>query len=124
MTEMWAKIAQQIGGGSRTDVLRSLVWPNAMLLAALIWLSSKGAPVALLVFLGILLTGFMLLYAGAYIAFGLKDPNLLRSEQYNIKKMAIERGMLGDSSTGLVPQSDRQMTQLAAPKTSPDEPNE
>lgn len=102
MAEVWAKIAQQIGGGSRTDVLRALVWPNAMLLAALVSAAIKSAPTFLLVILSVLLVVFMLLYAGAYILFGIQDPNLLRSERYNIEKMAIEKGILGDSMMGIV----------------------
>lgn len=45
MAEMWAKIAQQIEGGSRTDVLRALVWPNALLLIRASYCSSKGRAV-------------------------------------------------------------------------------
>lgn len=73
-----------------------------MLLIALVWAAIKDAPFFLLVLLSILLVLFMLLYAGAYVLFGLKDPNLLRSERYNIEKMAIEHGILGDSVTGLI----------------------
>lgn len=102
MAEIWAKIAQQIGGGSRTDVLRALVWPNAMLLCTLGWAATKGAPQFLLILLSILLVLFMIIYAAACIFFGWTDPNLLRSERYNIEKMAIERGIFGDSMTGII----------------------
>ena len=101
MAEFWATIAQQIGGGSRTDVLRALVWPNAMLLAALVWAGTKQAPVFILILLAVLLVIFMIMYGTAYVYFGWKDPNLLRSEKYNIEKMAIEHGLYGDSTTGL-----------------------
>lgn len=101
MAEFWATVAQQIGGGSRTDVLRALIWPNALILIALVWSATKGAPLFLLILLSALLVAFMLLYAGAYVLFGIKDPNLLRSERYNIEKMAIEQGLLGDSLSGL-----------------------
>jgi hypothetical protein len=102
MVEFWSKIAQQVAGGSRTDVLRSLIWPNALLLGALVWAGTRGAPMFILVLLSALLVLFMLLYGGAYIAFGRIDPNLLRSERFNLEKMAIERGVYGDSTKGLL----------------------
>lgn len=112
MAEVWARIAQHIGGGSRTDVLRALVWPNAMLLIALVAGATKNAPTYLLVLLSVLLVLFMLLYAGAYVVFGLKDPNLLRSERYNIEKLAIEKGLLGDSMKGIVNEVGQMKTLL------------
>ncbi|HEX7820946.1 MAG TPA: hypothetical protein VF463_10045 [Sphingobium sp.] len=102
MAEIWSRLAQQVGRESRTDVLRALVWPNAMLLTALVTASMKQAPTFLLVILSGLLIIFMILYAASYITFGIKDPNLLRSERYNIEKLAIERGILGDSTKGIV----------------------
>ncbi len=78
-----------------------------MLLAAITWASVEGATNALVILLGILLVLFMLLYAGAYILFAFKDPNLLRSEKYNIEKLAIERGVLGDSTQGLIDGQDQ-----------------
>lgn len=102
MAEFWASVARQIAGGSRTDVLRALIWPNALLLGGLIWAGVQGAPTFILVLLSVLLVLFMLLYAGAYIVFGKQDPNLLRSERFNLEKMAIEHGLYGDDKTGLM----------------------
>lgn len=102
MAEFWATVAQHVAGGSRTDVLRALVWPNAMLLIALVWASTKGAPATVQFLLAALLVGFMVLYGVSYVAFGKKDPNLLRSEKFNIEKLAIERGVYGDSAKGII----------------------
>jgi hypothetical protein len=102
LTEIWAKFARQISDGSRTDVLRALVWPNALLLFSLVGLGSRGAPTWLLILVACLLIFFMFLYGAAYIYFGFKDPNLLRSERYNIEKLAIERGISGDSVKGVI----------------------
>lgn len=59
MAEWWATFVQQASGGSRTDVLRALVWPNALLLAALIGAVSTKSPVSVLILLGALLILFM-----------------------------------------------------------------
>ena len=108
MADWWAAIAQNTAGRSRTDVLRALVWPNALLLTALVAAASKNAPMFILILLSIMLVLFMLLYAAAYIFFGLKDPNLLRSERFNIEKLAIEHGVYGDSLRGLAPDPSQQ----------------
>jgi hypothetical protein len=108
MAEFWSTIIQQASGGSRTDVLRALVWPNALLLGGLIWSSGRTTPTFVLVLLSVLLVLFLLLYAAAFIWFGNKDPNLLRSEKFNIEKMAIERGLYGDDRVGLLdPESNK-----------------
>ncbi len=73
-----------------------------MLLIALVWASTKGAPATVQFLLAALLVGFMVLYGVSYVAFGKKDPNLLRSEKFNIEKLAIERGVYGDSAKGII----------------------
>jgi hypothetical protein len=82
-------------------VLKALIWPNALLALSLVFASTRGAPIFVLVLLSVLLVLFMLLYGAAYIVFGRIDPNLLRSERYNIERMAIEHGLYGDSNVGL-----------------------
>jgi hypothetical protein len=101
MADFWMRFGQNFNGGSRTDVLRALVWPNAGLLAALVYASTNGASGAVVALIAILLVSFLLLYAVAYAYFGKLDPNLLRSEKYNIQKMAIEHGIYGDNISGI-----------------------
>jgi len=86
---------------TRSDALRALIWPNAMLLMALVSAAGTKAPNWLLVILAIMLGIFMVLYAGAYVFFAATDPDALRSEKYKLQKMAIEHGLYGDSNTGL-----------------------
>ena len=65
----------------------------------------------------------MILYGAAYILFGIRDPNLLRSEKFNIEKMAIERGLYGDDRTGLhepaAPVSEKKPILLESPPIDP-----
>jgi len=42
----------------------------------------------------------IILYLIAYIYFAIKSPDYLRTERYSIQKMAIERGLVGDSTAG------------------------
>lgn len=43
----------------------------------------------------------VLTYVGGFAFFMVKDPDALRSESYKLKKMQIERGLIGDSTQGL-----------------------
>jgi hypothetical protein len=44
----------------------------------------------------------IVLYLSAYVYFAIKDPELLRSEQFTLSKMALEKGMIGDTEKGFV----------------------
>ena len=47
--------------------------------------------------------GFLLLIGGiGFIFFMLKHPDMLRSERFNIQKMALERGLFGDNIQGAI----------------------
>ncbi|MEO5707274.1 MAG: hypothetical protein ABIT10_09485 [Alteraurantiacibacter sp.] len=86
---------------TRSDVLRSLIWPNAGLLMGLVAAISADADDWILMTLVIVFCLFMGLYGSAYVFFAVKDPDALRSEKYKLHKMAIEQGLVGDSLMGL-----------------------
>lgn len=44
----------------------------------------------------------VILYLVAYIYFGHKDTDLLRSEKFSIQKMALQHGYIGDDISGFV----------------------
>ena len=44
----------------------------------------------------------MVLYMAIFVFCIRKDPDMLRSETYSIQKLAIERGLVGDSTAGIV----------------------
>ncbi len=62
----------------------------------------ERAPTWLVDVTGCFLVLFGLLLAYAYLYFMHKQPDVLRSEHFHLSKMAIERGLVGDSSHGLV----------------------
>jgi hypothetical protein len=59
-------------------------------------------PVWLIILLAVILVFAFILFFIAYGYCLIKDRDALRSETYSIQKMAIERGIIGDSSTGYV----------------------
>lgn len=86
---------------SRSDVLRSLIWPSGLVATALIGGIWAGAPTWILVLLSVLLVLALVLYGGAFLFCLIKDRDALRSERYTIEKMAIEQGLYGDNRIGL-----------------------
>lgn len=87
---------------TRSDVLRGLIWPNGMLLVALVSTAGTGGPSWLLITFAIMLGLFLVLYAASYVYFALTDPDALRSEKYKLQKMAIEQNLYGDNGVGLL----------------------
>jgi hypothetical protein len=57
-----------------------------------------------------------ILYLVAYVYFMFKDREALRSEKYSIQRLAIEKGLIGDSLYGLFdPRSSAHQNLLGEP---------
>jgi hypothetical protein len=54
----------------------------------------------------------------AYAYFATKTPDALRSERFYLQKLAIKRGLVGDSLTGLTPARDPMLLPSADAKRS------
>jgi membrane protein YdbS with pleckstrin-like domain len=93
---------------SRSDVLRPLAWLVLITGLTLILLVGANAPEWLLILAGVLFVGSVCIYAVAYIFCLFVDRDSLRSEKYSLQQMAIEHGIVGDSTTGVIElKSDR-----------------
>jgi hypothetical protein len=86
--------------GNRSTVLQSLGWLLGICSVSSISAFGFKAPNWLGTMFGIGAGISIALYLIAYVYFGLTDPDLLRSEKYHIQKMAIQKGFVGDDSTG------------------------
>lgn len=108
----WVRASLQAGteeSRSRTDVLETLVWPFGLSLAATAGAGVSvgfGAPTWLPFVPGSMSVLFGVLYALGFAYFALRNPDELRSESFTLRKMAIEKGLLGDSTVGLVSVAD------------------
>jgi hypothetical protein len=101
-------------------VLNPLLWLAGLLMVplALCIRTGKAEPRELVILLAALFTLTLLLILATYIYFGLRDPDVLRSESYSLGRMAIERGALGDSRAGtLLINKNAPGTQEAASNT-------
>ena len=101
-----AILEQTIGRLSRLSARKSTALAPLISFAAVLMPGPAAAvyfkaPSWLTVTLVVLLSLLVLTFLGAFIWFVFKNPDALRSERYSIQKMMIERGILGDTSSGL-----------------------
>ena len=86
---------------SRSDVLKPLAWLVGILALATVLMLATKAPEWMLQWMILSLVGTIILYAFAYVFCLIMDRDALRSEKYSLNKMAIEHGLIGDSSGGM-----------------------
>ena len=89
------------GNVTRSSCLAPMQWGLGILVAGLSGTIWSGAGSGIQSLLGGLVAVFALVYLGMTIYFAARDPDALRSERYSIRKMEIERGMIGDNVAGL-----------------------
>ena len=88
--------------GARSTALHALQWAIGLLLSGTAVLVFANAPSWLLIGVGVALALVLLVFLGAYIYLLSRNPDALRSEQFSLSKMAIEKGLIGDNVSGLV----------------------
>jgi hypothetical protein len=109
---------------TRSDILRALIWPNAGLLLALIALATGHVADWLVTDVFYMLCFFLGLYGLVYIVCFFIDRDALRSEKYKLQKMAIERGIYGDSTTGVLEDRKSQLRLGGPDATAAENPDE
>lgn len=107
------------GCQAKSTVLQPLTWLLGMLLAAVIGAAYVMVPawmvVVLLSFSVVVIVLFLSVYVYCLFVNGGKNADLLRSETYSIQKMAIEKGVYGDSTMGSFSAEDTALALLNAP---------
>lgn len=98
-TPIWGQ--QQREAKSRTDVLKPLVWPLGITASAVPALLAAKAPLWMPISAGSAFCVLLIVYIIAYITLLIFRPDYLRSENYELTKMAIQNGLLGDSKSGM-----------------------
>ena len=87
--------------GAKSTALQSLHWGIGMLLTSIPIMAWVDAPSWILIAISSAFGLVLVTFIGAYIFLLIKNPDALRSESYTLSKMAIERGLIGDSLSGL-----------------------
>jgi hypothetical protein len=98
-----ALLRQVTAEGSRSTILRPLAWFIGICVTATIGAVEVRSPDWTIVLFAIFAGVGMFLFLGTFVYCLLsKKEDLLRSEKYSIQKLAIERGFIGDSTTGII----------------------
>lgn len=88
-------------GQSRSSITNPLQWTMVILLIGMVLAAAFKMPWWVLVSFLIAFLVVLALFIYAYVFCMHTNPDVLRSENYHLSKMAIEHGLLGDSLHGL-----------------------
>jgi hypothetical protein len=100
-----AFLKETLTQGSRSTVLRPLAWLVGICAATVIGATEVKAASWVLWLFGVAAGVGILIYLSAFIFCLFTDrEDLLRSETYSIQKLAIEKGFVGDSVSGIFEQ--------------------
>lgn len=88
--------------GSRSTILKPLTWFISAIFAALVLLIKINSPQWIVIMVSVILIVSILIFLFAYMFCLFTDKDAIRSEKYSIQKLAIEKGIIGDSSFGIV----------------------
>lgn len=87
--------------GSRGTVMKDARWILAMSLLGLLASTQYAQSAWVTGLFGAFSVAAFILNCGAYVYSLLKAPDSLRSETFTLEKMKLERGLVGDSISGL-----------------------
>jgi hypothetical protein len=106
-----AFLEQASAQGARSNVLKPIAGILSLCMSAIVIASYLKLEFWVECMFAIFAGLAMALYLFSYAFCLFKDRDCLRSETYTIQKMAIERGFVGDSLTGMIP-ADRDAKML------------
>ena len=88
--------------GARSTALMPIGWMTAILSSSSIASGVLRGPSWLTIIFGVGAALSIGLYLFAYLYLLFKDRDALRSEKYSIQRLAIEKGLFGDSTSGVI----------------------
>jgi c-di-AMP phosphodiesterase-like protein len=97
-----ALLSHATSSGSRSTALQPLVLLTGLLISGFVLIAPQIVPQWTLILLAVLLGLCVCIFLIVYLVFACKNPDALRSEKFNISKMAIEKNLIGDNKVGLV----------------------
>src|SRR5664280_818807 len=100
----WAALfpTQPLANSAKSTVLHSLGWMMLMLFAGLVSCAIAKVPEWMLIVIAVMLAINFLIYCGSYIYFAVHNPELLRTEQFVLRRLEIEHRITGDSDSGII----------------------
>ena len=95
-------LQQASAQGSRSTALNPLGWALSIIFSAMIGAGLAHMPTWVLIMLGVFESLAVVAYLAAYFFLLVKDRDALRSERFQLSKMAIERSITGDNLAGFI----------------------
>ncbi len=113
---LYRLLREHAASGKRSTAMQPLLWLIALLCAACIGAARVNAPFWLTALIGTAVAASVGVALCAYVFFMIKDPDALRNESFVIRKMEIERGIVGDDIAGEFSSvSDADVKQIRSP---------
>ncbi|MFN0132210.1 MAG: hypothetical protein ACKVW3_06720 [Phycisphaerales bacterium] len=112
------------GKATRTTALQPLLWLCALLAAGFVGAASTGAALWVQIIFGSAFGAVVLTTVVLHCILLWKNPDLVRSESFVIRKMEIEQASIGDSDRGVLEQPKPSDRKLLGPLPSVDGQNE
>ena len=112
-------LQQATAQGSRSTALNPLGWALAIILSALLGSAFDHPPIWLTPLLAVCAATVVVAYLVAYFFLLIKDRDALRSERFQLSKMAIERSVVGDNIAGFL-DPEKEPALLPPTKTNPE----
>lgn len=106
----WFNLAQV--GQSRSSITNPLQWTLVIIGGAILLGTMFGMRPWIIDTLVVCWLVVLAIFAYAYLFFMHTNPDVLRSENFHLSKMAIERGLVGDSLHGLVEETEQKRERL------------
>jgi hypothetical protein len=88
--------------GSRSTALNPLGWALALILSAMLGSVALSPPTWVLPFLATGAGIVIIAYVVAYFFLLFRDRDALRSERFQLSRLAIEKGFIGDNLSGVL----------------------
>lgn len=92
--------------GSKSTILKPLTWFISILIGGIILLIKINSPNWLVVMFSVIMGISIIIFFFAYLYCLFTDKDAIRSEKYSIQKLAIEKGLLGDSTLGIISENN------------------
>ena len=100
-------LQQATAQGSRSTALNPLGWALTIVFSAMIGAGVAHLPGWVMIMLGVFEGLLVVAYVAAYFFLLLRDRDALRSERFQLSKMAIERSITGDNIAGFLEPDQR-----------------
>jgi hypothetical protein len=88
--------------GSRSTILKPLTWFISVVIGGIILLIKINSPQWLVIMFSIIMGLSIVIFFFTYVYCLFTDKDAIRSEKYSIQKLAIEKGIYGDSTSGII----------------------